>query len=70
MSGAQRQRLLRQRRASGRVVLSVEVDEESLAYVLAQSGRLASGQQCDRDTLRAALQAAIDEWAASSDEAA
>ncbi|MFM9859268.1 hypothetical protein RUR49_12390 [Pseudoxanthobacter sp. M-2] len=58
--GADRMRQLRQRRAAGRIVLPVEVDEGRLVDVLIASRRLHPSAADDRDSIRRALEGLIE----------
>jgi hypothetical protein len=53
-------RQLRRRRASGRIVLPVEVDEGRLVDVLIASRRLHPSMADDRDSIRKALEELIE----------
>ena len=59
---ARRQRALRGRRALGRVVLLVEVDEVAVTERLMAVGRLAPRNADDRGCVQAALAKLIEDW--------
>jgi hypothetical protein len=56
---AERMRQLRQRRAAGRIVLPIEVDEGRIVDVLIASRRLNPSAADDRESIRKALQKLI-----------
>lgn len=58
--GAERIRRLRRRRAEGRIVLPVEVDEGRLVDVLIRARKLHPAASDNRDSIRKALEGLIE----------
>jgi hypothetical protein len=57
------QQRCRERRKSGRKVISVEVDDVNITEALAAEGELDGAKDDNDDEVRAALERTIDRWA-------